>query len=222
MKKILGFVMILITVITVAGCGGKDMELNLKKKVLALEEVENNMKLYLLDKYGIEYEVENVTREADGEFEYFVADVSDGKEEFYVITNLYSDEFGDSRCVAYFNLWHSWFIGNSMYYVENQKMLFYLQQSEKINTQSFHFELKLIRFIWKKWGIKINSKERFIEMIVESGMNWIQFAAYFDIPYRTMQDWERGNRKMPDYLLRLMEYKLMVENLISESKENVE
>ena len=104
MNKIMGFVMILITVITVAGCGGKDMELNLKKKVLALEEVENNMKLYLLDKYGIEYEVENVTREADGEFEYFVADVSDGKEEFYVITNLYSDEFGDSRCVAYFNL----------------------------------------------------------------------------------------------------------------------
>lgn len=68
----------------------------------------------------------------------------------------------------------------------------------------------------------MNSKERLIEMKEESGMNWKQFAAYFDIPYRTMQDWERGNRKMPDYLLRLMEYKLMVENLISESKENVE
>ena len=68
----------------------------------------------------------------------------------------------------------------------------------------------------------MNSKERLIEMKEESGMKWKQFAAYFDIPYRTMQDWERGNRKMPDYLLRLMEYKLMVENLISESKENVE
>lgn len=68
----------------------------------------------------------------------------------------------------------------------------------------------------------MNSKERLIEMKEESGMNWKQFAAYFDIPYRTVQDWERGNRKMPDYLLRLMEYKLMVENLISESKENVE
>ena len=68
----------------------------------------------------------------------------------------------------------------------------------------------------------MNSKERLIEMKEESGMNWKQFAAYFDIPYRTMQDWERGNRKMPDYLLRFMEYKLMVENLISESKENVE
>ena len=68
----------------------------------------------------------------------------------------------------------------------------------------------------------MNSKERLIEMKEESGMNWKQFAAYFDIPYRTVQDWERGIRKMPDYLLRLMEYKLMVENLISESKENVE
>ena len=68
----------------------------------------------------------------------------------------------------------------------------------------------------------MNSKERLIEMKEESGMNWKQFAAYFDITYRTVQDWERGNRKMPDYLLRLMEYKLMVENRISESKENVE
>lgn len=64
----------------------------------------------------------------------------------------------------------------------------------------------------------MESKERLIEIKEESGMNWKQFAAYFEIPYRTVQDWERGNRKMPDYLLRLMEYKLRVEKLIHEEK----
>lgn len=65
----------------------------------------------------------------------------------------------------------------------------------------------------------MESKERLIEIKEESGMNWKQFAAYFEIPYRTVQDWERGNRKMPDYLLRLMEYKLRIEKLIDEGEK---
>lgn len=35
-----------------------------------------------------------------------------------------------------------------------------------------------------------------------------QFCEYFDIPYRTVQDWELGNRKCPDYLIKLIQYKL--------------
>ena len=35
-----------------------------------------------------------------------------------------------------------------------------------------------------------------------------QFTEMFDIPYRTVQDWELGNRKCPEYLLKLIEYKL--------------
>ena len=42
-------------------------------------------------------------------------------------------------------------------------------------------------------------------------MNRREFAEYFGIPYRTMQDWELGNRKMPEYLLRLMMYKVKME-----------
>lgn len=60
----------------------------------------------------------------------------------------------------------------------------------------------------------MDSKERLIQIKEESGMNWKEFSAYSQIPYRTVQDWERGNRKMPDYLLRLMEYKLRIEKLI--------
>ena len=41
-----------------------------------------------------------------------------------------------------------------------------------------------------------------------------EFCEYFEIPYRTLQDWELGNRKMPDYLLRLMAYKAKMEKLV--------
>ena len=46
------------------------------------------------------------------------------------------------------------------------------------------------------------------ELREKSGMNITKFAAYFKIPYRTMMNWERGERKCPEYLLELMEYKL--------------
>ena len=38
-----------------------------------------------------------------------------------------------------------------------------------------------------------------------------QFCEYFHIPYRTLQDWELGNRKCPDYLFDLIAYKLKKE-----------
>lgn len=60
----------------------------------------------------------------------------------------------------------------------------------------------------------MDSKERLIQIKEASGMNWKEFSAYFQISYRTVQDWERGNRKMPEYLLRLMEYKLKIEKII--------
>ncbi|MBO4425504.1 MAG: transcriptional regulator [Clostridiales bacterium] len=39
-------------------------------------------------------------------------------------------------------------------------------------------------------------------------MNRVQFAQWLGIPYRTMQEWEIGRRLMPDYLLRLIAYKV--------------
>lgn len=55
--------------------------------------------------------------------------------------------------------------------------------------------------------------DKLIELRKQTGMNRREFAEYFGIPYRTMQDWELGNRQMPDYLLRLMAYKVGMENL---------
>ena len=48
----------------------------------------------------------------------------------------------------------------------------------------------------------------FKEVREASGMNLTQFGAYFNIPYRTLQHWEHGTRKCPDYLLELIQYKL--------------
>ncbi|MBQ2922303.1 MAG: helix-turn-helix transcriptional regulator [Tyzzerella sp.] len=64
----------------------------------------------------------------------------------------------------------------------------------------------------------MNSKEQLIQLRKETGMNRKQFCEYFDIPYRTVTDWELGNRQMPEYLLRLMKYKVEVERLMKEGK----
>lgn len=48
----------------------------------------------------------------------------------------------------------------------------------------------------------------------QTGMTRREFAEFFDIPYRTVQDWERGVRNMPAYLLRLMIYRLETEKLV--------
>lgn len=60
----------------------------------------------------------------------------------------------------------------------------------------------------------MEKKDRLIKLRESTGMNRRQFAEYFEIPYRTVQDWELGSREMPEYLLRLMAYKLRMEQLI--------
>jgi len=50
--------------------------------------------------------------------------------------------------------------------------------------------------------------QNFKELLQQSGMSRTQFSKHFEIPYRTIQNWELGLRKCPDYLLKLMQYKL--------------
>lgn len=44
-----------------------------------------------------------------------------------------------------------------------------------------------------------------------SDMTQQEFADYFEIPKRTIENWEGGQRKCPEYLKKLMEYKLIKE-----------
>lgn len=52
---------------------------------------------------------------------------------------------------------------------------------------------------------------KFKELRESSGMNKTSFAKYFNVPYRTVQNWESGVSSCPEYLLELMEYKLINE-----------
>ena len=53
----------------------------------------------------------------------------------------------------------------------------------------------------------------------EADMTQRQFAGYFGIPIRTLEDWERGIRHMPDYLIRLLVYKMEMEGLVKKHPE---
>lgn len=51
-----------------------------------------------------------------------------------------------------------------------------------------------------------------------TGMNRREFCEYFQIPYRTVTEWERDNRHAPEYVLRLLEYYIRMEKLEKQGK----
>ncbi|HKM20464.1 MAG TPA: transcriptional regulator [Lachnospiraceae bacterium] len=57
------------------------------------------------------------------------------------------------------------------------------------------------------------------EVRKSTGMSRREFCDYFEIPYSTMTDWELGRRRTPQYLVRLMEYKVQMEKLMKENKQ---
>ena len=54
----------------------------------------------------------------------------------------------------------------------------------------------------------------FEELLKASGMNIARFSEYFEIPYRTVQNWKLGLRECPEYLIKLIEYKLTKEGVL--------
>ena len=51
------------------------------------------------------------------------------------------------------------------------------------------------------------------ELRESMGMNRKEFCNYFQIPYRTVTEWELDNRHAPEYVLRLLEYYIQNEGL---------
>lgn len=45
-----------------------------------------------------------------------------------------------------------------------------------------------------------------------SGLTQAQFSERFEIPKRTIEEWDRGTRTPPEYLLKLIEFKIRHEN----------
>ena len=60
----------------------------------------------------------------------------------------------------------------------------------------------------------MENRELLKQIRSETRMSQKRFATYFKVPIRTYEDWERGVRKIPEYLLCLMAYKLKAEEMI--------
>jgi DNA-binding transcriptional regulator YiaG len=74
---------------------------------------------------------------------------------------------------------------------------------------------KAIKMSLDEWSASIDEGFNQLKILRErSGMSQSQFAEYFNIPKATIQNWEQGRRACPEYLLDLIEYKLLNEHLI--------
>ena len=66
----------------------------------------------------------------------------------------------------------------------------------------------------------MEAKDELRKLRESTGMNRKEFCEYFEIPYMTETDWELGNRRVQQYLLRLMAYKIEIEKLADKKREN--
>ena len=65
----------------------------------------------------------------------------------------------------------------------------------------------------------MDCKTKIKELRESTGMNRKEFCKYFQIPYRTVTEWELDNRHAPEYVLRLLEYYIRNEGLIKSPAE---
>lgn len=66
----------------------------------------------------------------------------------------------------------------------------------------------------------MDCRSKMRELRERTGMNRKEFCEFFEIPYRTVTDWELGNRHAPEYVLRLLEYYIRHENIRKEIGKN--
>lgn len=64
--------------------------------------------------------------------------------------------------------------------------------------------------------------ERLKQLRADLGMNRTEFSHYMDIPLRTLEEWEAGRRKMPDYVLRLIIYYTKMQSMLAEKNFELE
>ena len=53
--------------------------------------------------------------------------------------------------------------------------------------------------------------ERMKELRKKTGLSQSKFSAKFEIPVRTLQQWEQGISAPPEYLIRMMAYIMLLE-----------
>ncbi len=78
---------------------------------------------------------------------------------------------------------------------------------ERINIEGLEIEIE------KPGANDSDAKRRFTAYCTKAirgktGMSRKEFSDWLGIPYRTMQEWELGRRAMPEYVLRLLAYRV--------------
>ena len=59
----------------------------------------------------------------------------------------------------------------------------------------------------------MDCSKRIKEIRESTGMNRREFCEYFQIPYRTVTEWELDHRHAPEYVIRLLAYYIRNEGL---------
>ena len=85
--------------------------------------------------------------------------------------------------------------------------LFLRKDIDAVKEKAYHEFMQCIK------GKTMEAREELRKLRESTGMNRKEFCEYFEIPYMTVTDWELGNRRVPQYLLRLMAYKIRMEKL---------
>ena len=65
----------------------------------------------------------------------------------------------------------------------------------------------------------MESADKIRKLREQTGMTRKDFSIHIGIPLRTIEDWEAGRRRPPEYIPRLIAYQLKYEELIVKMKK---
>ena len=100
-------------------------------------------------------------------------------------------------------------------FTEDLRWLPYAEEADLLNVALFGFTARA----WREAnpdlaiGVSMDYKDKIKSLRESTGMNRKEFCEYFQIPYRTVTEWERDTRHAPDYVIRLLEYYIRMEGL---------
>ncbi|SCH31278.1 MULTISPECIES: helix-turn-helix domain-containing protein [Lachnospiraceae] len=80
-----------------------------------------------------------------------------------------------------------------------------------MNIEGLNIKLEKVEYVDEEKRKKRLMAYMFKAVREQTKMNRKEFAEWLGIPYRTMQDWELGKSQVPEYVLRLVAYKVQAE-----------
>ena len=80
-----------------------------------------------------------------------------------------------------------------------------------MNIEGLNIKLEKVEYVDEEKRKKRLMAYMFKAVREQTKMNRKEFEEWLGIPYRTMQDWELGKSQVPEYVLRLVAYKVQAE-----------